>query len=412
MDAITKKNFKYSIKESIFSSLMTGGGEQFFCAFMIALGVDNLHAGLLSIIPLVFGSFLQLFSPKLLKLFGSYRKWTTFCYLAQAATFIPLIILSEKKIESFWIPIIIISFYWAFSLSATNSWNVWISNLIPTEFRKNFLARRGQISQAFTLVGLVFAGSALEIGKENNITLTIFSFVFFIAFIFKFVSAYFMGCQTDLEVPEEFQSQINFKEFFSDLFKTNYGVLFVFLFFFYFVVQISSPYFSPFMLGMLKLNYIDYIILIAFAYIARSLTYSLLGTWLKRVPNHFLFCLSVLGIIPLPLLWTVSTDFTYLIFVQLISGMVWASFELANLLIVMEIVPDTHRSRTLATYNVILHLMYLAGVLTGAFLIKQFGDSFDGYEGLFTLGTIVRLASLGFLPSFFIRIRKHYKLHA
>jgi hypothetical protein len=410
MDAITKNNFHASIKESVFSSLMIGGGEQFFCAFMIALGISNQRAGLLSIIPLVIGSFLQLLSPTALKWFGSYRKWTIFCFLSQAVMFIPLIILAEKNIQSFWIPIGIISLYWAFSLSSTNAWNVWIATLIPNEMRKNFLAKRGQVSQAFTLVGLVFAGSLLEFGKEHQYTLKIFSLIFFLAFIFKFISAYYLAAQSDLEVPKAFSSQINVKEFLSDLFKTHYGVLFCFLFFFYFMVQISSPYFSPFMLGKLNLNYIDYMILIASAFIARSFTYSLLGSWLKKIPNHYLFCLSVIGIVPLPFLWTISHDFVFLIFVQMISGAVWASFELANLLLIMEIVPDIHRSRTLATFHVFNHGMYLLGAILGAYLIDQFGDSVEGYEGLFLLGTLCRVAALGLLPSFFFRIRKHYRL--
>ena len=76
-----KKSLKYSIWDGSFASAMVGFGESFFSAFAIFLKASNFQISLLGSLPRAMGSFVQLYSSKLLKIFGTRKRFLCFFVL-------------------------------------------------------------------------------------------------------------------------------------------------------------------------------------------------------------------------------------------------------------------------------------------------------------------------------------------
>jgi len=409
MDRIQKQNIHSSIKDSIFYSLMVGMGENFLCAFLLALGAGDVGAGLVSVIPILMGSVLQLYSSYGLKFFSSYKKWVVTCVLIQAFSFVPLVIVGFQGKAPLWMVFFFISLYWGSGMAASTSWNVWIANLVSDNMKKSFFSNRGLFSQISSIVSLAIGGALLEWGERYGYKMEVFSFLFMAAFILRLISAFHLNQQSELKLDHHFSPQLGFKEFFLELFQGKASPLLKFMLLFYLCIHTSSPFFSPFMLSKLNLSYSSYMILIACVYITKSLAYHLLGTMLRRLPNHVLLLMGALGITVLPWLWTLSTHFVNLCFFQMVSGFVWAIYELATLLLMMELIPDEKRSKVLSFYNVFNHTGMLVGALLGGYYLSLHGNTYHAFIDLFSLSTLIRLLALVLLPSFYFSYQRQVK---
>lgn len=406
MQKIMKQNMKASINDSIFYSVMVGTGEIFFSTLISFLNIKNTWAGILTVIPLVIGAFLQLASPVLLKRVGSFKKWVIGSVIIQGLSFIPLMILAVKGKAEIWHVFLVTSIYWASGMSAGNAWNVWISKIIPFHIRRKFFAIRSQLSQLFVLLALVLSGIALEWGKEHQLTAYIFVCLFSIALIFRLMSAYQLSKQSEMEVPEHFINFIGLREFFNGLMHFKEYSVILFMLLFQLAVSVSSPFFTPFMLNQVNLSYQDYMFLIASAFISKSLACSLLGTKLRRFDHQKLLLFSIVGIIPLPFLWTMTQELYLLCFFQIISGFFWAIYEQTCFLLNMEMIPDGKRSAVLATYNIFCHSFTMIGTLFGVMILKYYGETLSAHHHLFWFSAILRFGAIFFIPALFIVVKR------
>lgn len=391
MSTSLKQNIKFSIRDSVLYSFMVGLSEQFFCAFILFMGVHDVWAGVLAVVPMVLGSFLQLLSPLLLRKFKTYKKWVVLSVCLQGFMYVPLAIIAHNKGTPLYLIFIVIAFYWGFGMSASSSWNSWIGLIVPLQVRKKFFSLRGQFAQIFILLGLFSGGLLLDYGKEHHHVATIFSLIFALGFLFRMSSGFFLSRQTDHEVPGNLQSEINLKNFMHEIFYTSEGKVLSFMLLFQITVQISSPFFTPFMLSQLHLSYKHYMILIAAALATKTLAYVCLGTSLRRVSNKNLLIFGVMGIAPLPILWTISQNFTWLCLTQIISGFFWAVYELSTLLLIMKNYSEEKRSVILAHFNLFNNFLLLIGTAIGVGILIRDGSHFSSYITLFVISGALRL---------------------
>src|SRR5581483_2154516 len=59
--------------------LMVGVGETYVPAFVLAIGLGEVFAGLITTVPLLIGSILQLISPWAVQCWQSHRRWVVCC---------------------------------------------------------------------------------------------------------------------------------------------------------------------------------------------------------------------------------------------------------------------------------------------------------------------------------------------
>ena len=115
-------------------------------------------------------------------------------------------------------------------------------------------------------------------------------------------------------------------------------------------------------------------------------------------------------VIPLmPLLWTFSSNYWYLLFAQVISGLTWAGFSLSASNFLYDLVSREKRTTYLAITNMLSNTGLFAGAMLGGYLgivlptkLSLFGHSFSwgsSLLGVFAISTLVRaLMVLVLLP--------------
>jgi MFS family permease len=378
-------------------SFMVGVGESFVAPFALALGLGDVTAGLIATAPMLAGALLQLVTPAAVHWLGSHKRWVVLCAALQAASFLPLVagaLAEAMAVEWLYLTV---SLYWGLGMATGPAWNTWVETLVPRRLRTRYFAQRARWSQMAVLVGLAAGGFALHVGAQRGETAGAYALVFGAALVARGVSALFLGLQSEpLPVPLG-ETRISPRAIRQHVQSGGHGRLLVYLLVFQSSVWIAAPYFTPFMLGPLGLDYATFVVLTASAFLARILAMPALGRAAHRSGTRRVLWLGSLGIVPLPALWLVSDSLPWLFFLQLLGGVSWAAFELATLLSFFEHIPPHSRTSLLSVYNAAYAVAIVAGGAVGGGVLALGGHGWASYAGLMLVSTLARLASLAML---------------
>lgn len=389
-----RRTVRASAGDGVGFSMMVGMGETYFAAFALAAGMSETIAGLVGTIPILLGAVLQLAGPSAIKALGSLRRWVVFCALAQGIMLLPMSggALLGRMNEFFLL--LFATLYWGAGLATGPAWNAWIGAILPASIRTRFLALRSRLCQGALLVGLLAAGISLEFGESRGYVLPVFGLIFAAAALARFFSVAMLARQMDAPQQLEPPDTVSLRQWLWRARRTPDGHLLFYMFLVQVAVQISGPFFTPFMLGRLEFTYVEYLGVISVAYTSKVIAMPLLGRWAKRHGPQALLWISGFGVVPLSGLWLVSHSVGFLIFVQAVAGVMWGMWELATLLLLFDRIPQRERTSVLTIFNLANAAAMVGGSLLGAAILSGLGESMVAYELLFGLSVAARLFSL------------------
>jgi len=162
-------------------------------------------------------------------------------------------------------------------------------------------------------------------------------------------------------------------------------------------VQISGPYFSPFMLGQLKISYLDYVGLLAASFVAKIVMLPACGRFAMQFGVRRLLWVGGVGIMPCSGLWLYAHAYWQLVLVQFFAGAVWAAYELAMFLMFFETARREERTSILTLFNLANAVALVMGALIGGAILKLLGGSQEAYLVLFAVSSFGRAVTLVFL---------------
>ncbi len=378
-------------------SVMVGAGETYLAPFVLAVGLGDVQAGLISSLPPLAGAVLQLASPAAVRRLHSHRRWVVICALIQAASFIPLVAAALVGRIPATAAFLIATVYWGAGMSTGPAWNTWVGTLVPRSIRPSYFARRTRITQVGTLVGLLVGGGLLAAGKGDGWEMRAYAALFLLSGACRFASSYFLASQSEpVPMPAEFRN-VPVHELLANLRRSHEGKLLTYMLAVQIAVQISAPFFSPYWLRQLGLSYERYMLLVAVSFVAKIVVMPALGGVARRFGARNLLWAGGVGIAPLAALWLVSDWFPYLIGVQILAGAIWAAWELATLLLVFETIREQERTSILTTFNLANAIAMVAGSLLGGLILHQMGEEKIGYLTIFALSSCVRVLTLPLL---------------
>ncbi|MFN5299587.1 MAG: MFS transporter [Planctomycetaceae bacterium] len=387
-------NLQNSVADGAAYSVMVGMGETYFPAFALALGLGEVVSGLVASVPLLLGSVLQLVSPRAVAWLGSYRRWCVVCVLMQAIAFLPLIIGACLGRLPTWGLFASIALYWAGGLGAAPVWNVWMETVVPHRVRAPFFAMRTRMGQAGVLVGFVLGGFALQFGKQTERLLPLFATLFVVSFACRVLSARFLARQTDAATVDSRQVVVPMATLLGRLRRGSSESLLLYFLAVQLAVQISGPYFAPFMLGQMRISYVHYVGLLAVSFLAKILALPGCGRLAAVYGARRLLWIGGIGIMPVAGLWLYVESFWALAIVQFAGGITWAAYELAVFLLSFETIRREERTSILTLFNLANSLALVFGAITGGVILKTLGESREAYLFLFGLSSLVRGAAL------------------
>lgn len=250
------------------------------------------------------------------------------------------------------------------------------------------------MSQAAVLVGFLAGGALLQAGVRLGMRLEAFATIFLIAALCRMVSAAFLASQSEPTPPDDNHRHVPVMELVERLRGRSDGRLLRYLLAVQTAVQLSGPYFSPYMLGQLRLSYTSYMALLAAAFLAKIIALPILGRIAHRFGSGQLLWVGGLGIVPVSALWIFSTSMSYLVCVQILSGFMWAAYELAMFLLFFESIPAEERTSVLTTFNFANAIATAAGSLIGGAILSALGKDMSDYLILFGISSCARLLTV------------------
>lgn len=400
------RNLAAMMADGVAFSVMVGISETWLPAFVLARGMSPLVAGLIATVPLLLGSVLQLMTPLLLRRFGSPRRFVVSAAATQAGSLLGLVAMALVPSLPDWLVFVPATIYWAAGLSTGPAWNTWVEALVPAHVRAGFFARRSRLCHLGVLTGLVAGGLMLR-GSAPDRVLVCFAGLFGVGTAARGISAAMLACQTDVRLspsvslpPVSGGSLVRW----IDSLRASVqrpgpaGRLVLFLLAVQTAVNISGPYFTPFMLKSLELPWLHYMLLLSLGFAGKMLSLPWAGRFVNRAGPDWLLWIGSLGIIPISALWMVSQSLWYLCCVQLLSGLVWGCYELAMLLQFFRRIPAERRVAILTIYNLGNSAAMVAGSLIGAVILRQLGETRTAFLTVFVVSSAARALALLVLP--------------
>lgn len=390
-----RRNMAASTSDAAAYGVMVGVGETFLPAFALAIGLGEVTAGIVASAPLMAGGLLQLVSLWVLSRGFPEKWWVVLSAAMQALAFVPLVAAASMGSISAPALLLVASFYWATGLASGPAWNSWIEKIIPRGLRANYFANRTRASQFATLVGFVAGGLMLQFGRQNGWVLIAFAILFSTAFVSRLVSAILLAIHRSpplrlVDHPGVTLPSRPTSENAKIASKYSGNQLLIYLVMVQGVVQLSGPYFTPYMLKHLELSYLAFTGLIAVAFVAKVLSLSLWGSLARKRGAGWLLTVGGTAIVPLSALWIVSQNYYWLLFIQTINGAVWAAYELGLFLMFFEALPIKRRVRMLTYYNVANTSAWCVGASVGGLLLWYLGPTVSSYYTLFAISSVGR----------------------
>lgn len=389
-----------SSADATFYGVMVGMGETFLPAFALAIGLGEVNSGLVASVPMMVGGFLQIASIRVLAWGVSEKTWVVASATIQALAFIPLMIAAWLGNISPWVMLLIASVYWAGGLAAGPAWNIWIEQMIPRSVRANYFSRRTRATQIATLISFIAAGLLLQTAKDNQWVGPAFAILFAGAFVARLISVALLAKHRLPSSSSKHSQLLPSPEVMGDRSPEQIisgKHLLIYLVLVQGMVQLSGPYFTPYMLQHLELSYLEFTGLVAVAFVAKIISLALWGELARQRGASWLLTLGGTAIVPLTLLWTVSQNYYWLVLIQVINGVAWAAYELGFFLMFFESIPARSRIKMLTYYNVANTTAWCAGSSLGALILTSLGATVSTYYLLFSLSALGRLGAMGYL---------------
>ncbi len=403
----TRANLRASMADGATFGVMVGVGESYLAAFALAIGLGEISAGLVSSVPLMAGGILQLISLRAVHWFGSEKRWVVFCASLQGLSFLPLVYAAIHGSLALVPLLAIASLYWAGGLASGPAWNTWMESIVPARIRPRYFSLRTRTSQMCTLTGLVAGGVILQWADTHGKTLVGFACIFAAAGLFRIWSVSWLIRHRQPRLTAEAaghglrsnSSAVTASG--QSCRKRSPGIsgmrLLTYLVAVQGMVQISGPFFSPYMLKQLQFSYSQFVTLLAIGFLSKIIALSWWTKLTSRGGAQRLLWIGGIGIVPLSSLWILSDNIYELALVQMASGVMWAAYELGFFLMFFETLPIEKRTRMLTYYNFANMMALCGGAFVGAGLLQLLGGGQSAYWVLFGLSSCGRLLALGLL---------------
>lgn len=403
-------SLSYAIKDGVYFSIMAGIGEGYISPFAIFLKATNFQIGFLASIPQLLGALVQLISVNILNRVKNRMTVILTGVISQALTWIPILLLPFIfRPYAPYLLILSVTAYFAAGNFGTPAWNSLMGDIVPERTRSTYFGYRNKVMSIFSLGAIGIGGLILHGTEKAGNPWAGFAFLFAIAMIARFVSAY---CLTKIANPPyevDDKDNVGLLGFFAEFRHSSFVRFVVYVGLMHLSVMIAGPFFSVYMLRDLHFSYLQFMLVSAMAVLVQYLTLHNWGKFGDKFGNRKILVITGLLLPVVPELWLFSSNFYYIMAIQMLAGLSWAGFSLSMGNFIFDSIPPQQRAKSVAIFNVLIAFGTFTGAVVGGWLSKFLPVSISLYglqfnmtsniQWLFLISGILRLCmSLIFLP--------------
>lgn len=382
---------RVSVLEGALHAVMVGVTESYLGAFAVELGHGPRALALLATLPLLLGAGSQLLCPSLCHLLGGRKRLAVAGASTQTLSIVGLAVIGAYELQSFSALLAVKCFFWLSAGAMAPGWSSWMADLTSRSDRARYFARRSGLIQVALLFAFGWAGFVLQRGGAP--APQTFAALFCVGALARAFSAIALSIQPDV-TPRPAWRQAEALRRFGDAFRrsrfrvASYAALLAF------GTQVAAPFFTPYMLRELALDYGSFAALSAVSILAKALMFPCC----QRVAAAFgvarLLWISGVGVAVVPLVWAEASGLPLLALANALGGVAWAGLEYSSFQLLLEGADDDLKTEFFSLSNTLTGVAQVSGAVLGGLLL---GADALGYHEVFVLSAGLRALALATL---------------
>lgn len=360
----------FSKKEGILKSVKTGITTNFAAPFGLAIGLNPTLVTLLTSIPQLLGSISVLFVEKLINFVSKRKKLMVLCSYLESYTWLLVLTMAILSIKNPWLLITLVTFDAIFMNIQYPIWNSIMSDTVPDSILGKYFGMRNFLVGVSSLLSVIIAGFVLNKTAQFNYPLMGFAIIFGIAFISAYSATSYQYRMIDPSPKIKSDSKRSFREFISTIKENNFGRYTWFFSTYQMFVYIAAPFYAIYLLEVLNFDYFTFTVISTAAAVSSLASMKIWGKLVDRYGSKKIMSITAFIIPFSPILWMSTVNWKLLTLIELLSGIVWAGFNLSCSTFMFESVKPEHKVK-FYTYNKVLYgLGVFFGVLIGIALFN------------------------------------------
>jgi len=386
------RDLKYFHGEAVATSVENAGAA-YQAPSLVASGTGAQDIAFLSTLTNLIFSIILIKIPSILNSRGSLRRMVLIFSFLNILTWVPLILVLFffGNVAPIWLIGL-----WFISLLPTlligPLRDNWLAESVPAPNMGRYLSIRSAISGIMYLGVFYFMGYILSV--SGGYIFKGYALVLFMAFTGSIACfVLYKVIRPPANEPDSHSGEaFHFVDFLRTARHGQLGKFILYVSLLSFAVYLCSAYFTVYMLRDLCFGYMTYTIVVSGEFLARIVSLTFWGKLVDRLGSLKVMRIASLFIPLVPVLWLFSYHIVYLVLIQLLSGTVWAAFDLCNQTYVYREAPPEKRLRYIVYHRSLSTFSMAMGALVGAFVLPFVFPVFGSQIlGLFLVSGALRL---------------------
>lgn len=268
--------------------------------------------------------------------------------------------------------------YWIGGMTSASPTQEILAHNVDPSFHNRFFSRRAMLMTVLTLVCNLSSAKILEGSLTNNLMATFL----IVAAATRLISLSLVYVSARKITPVVVKStETATEEAVVSIIKLSLVMML-----FRCAVNLSSPFYSTYMLQEIDLGFTVYSFLTALPLITKALC---LTNWARLLDDNRKFeglAIATFAIGAVPVMWAMNASTPWLSLLQVLSGLSWAGFDLISILLVQNMYPRSITQK-LGVYMALSSLGSVAGGIIGGIILNLTSS----YHLLFAFSGILRL---------------------
>lgn len=402
-DPRVERSLLISVIEGSLHAVMLGAAESYLGALAVELGHGPLNQAWLATVPLALASISQLCSGSLSRLWG--RKWVTVVgAVAQAFSMGGLALIALGGYRGLVAFLVAKCAFFVAGGILTPTWNSWITALTANVSRERYFGRRSAINQVCVFFAFLAAGYYLQ---STAGSLTSFATLCGVGLVARLASSFALAMHTDVADEASRLGDLTAVQRCVGAFRNSQFRVATYMAVLMFGATVSTPFFTPYMLRQLGMDYATFASMSATSLATKALFFPVSHRIAARLGLKKLLVAAGIGVAVVPLSWAVSARLEWLIWVHILSGASWAALEYSSFQLMMRDTPAEYRTEFFSLANSFSGVLQVIGSWIGGMLLRE---QVLNYTQIFAVSGALRALALGLLLLQLPRLRMPRRL--
>lgn len=387
-----RRALSWSLVDGASYAVMVGVCESYLSVLAVELGHRDTALALLITVPMLCGALVQLLTGPLVDWLGRRKRLVVAGATLQAVCQLGFLLIALGGEHRLWPLLLCKTLFAASGAVIAPAWNAWMADLTTGIDRERYFAWRSGLVYAVLLASYLLSGVLLDRGRLRGDILGLFGLLFVVGLVARGLSAGALSAQRDRAAAER-QTGGSFGRLVDAVARSQWRVA-LFVGAVMLGTYCAVPFFTPYMLLQLKLDYVDYALLTSISLLARSIAFP----FFHRIGHRFglrpTLAAAGVGVALVPFWWWLFPDWHTLLLIETLSGVVWAGFEFASFQLLIQSAAAGSEVEFFSLSNSLSGLLQLTGSLVGSYALAHFAL---GYRDVFLGSSLLRALPLAIL---------------